>query len=83
MMQLAITLIFMVASRIDNIESFICPTNSHKFCKIIIKTCKIIKGAPTCFGLRKPSSGSYTESTYNNFFWRFADRASQYIDLSN
>jgi len=53
-------IIFMVAPCIDDIKFFICPTNAHKLYKIIIKTFRIIKVAPTCFGLHKPSSGSYS-----------------------
>jgi len=45
---------------VDNNKSFICPTNAHNYYKIIkqLKSIKIIRVAPTCFGLHKPSSGS-------------------------
>jgi hypothetical protein len=47
----------------DKIKLFISPTNAHKLyinCSII-KTIRIIKAAPTCFGLHKPSPGSYRQ----------------------
>ena len=50
----------MVALCIDNIKLFIFPTNAHKLYSIIIKTFKNIKVSPTCFGLHKPSSESYS-----------------------
>ena len=50
----------MAAPCIDNNNFFICPTNAHKLHSIIIKTFRITKVAPTCFGLHKPSSGSYS-----------------------
>ena len=45
---------------VENIKFFICPTNAHNYYKIVkqLKSIKIITVAPTCFGLRKPSSGS-------------------------
>jgi len=49
----------MVALCIDNIKFFIFRTNAHKLYWIAIKTFKIIKVAPACFDLLKPSSGSY------------------------
>jgi len=48
----------MVAPYIDNVKFFVFPTNAHKLYKIIIKTFKIIKVAPTCFGLHKPLSAT-------------------------
>ena len=43
---------------VDNIKSYICPTNAHiNYSKIIeLLTTTVI--AATCFGLHKPSSGS-------------------------
>jgi len=40
---------------------FICPTNAHNSYKIVklLKSFEIIIVAPTCFGLHKPSSGSF------------------------
>jgi len=35
-------------------------TNAQKLYEIIIETFRIIKVASTCFGLHKPSSGSYS-----------------------
>ena len=45
---------------VDNSKFFICPTNANNSYKIVkmLKSFKIIIVAPTCFGLRKPSSGS-------------------------
>jgi len=42
---------------VDNIKSFICPTNAHiNYSKIVelLKTFKTTIISPTCFGLRKP-----------------------------
>jgi len=46
---------------VDNIKSFICPTNANtNYSKTaeLLKTSKSKIIAPTCFGLHKPSSGS-------------------------
>ena len=46
---------------VDNIKSFICPTDAHtNYSKIVelLKTFKTTIIAQTCFGLHKPSSGS-------------------------
>jgi hypothetical protein len=48
---------------VDNIVSFIGPTNEHaNYSKNVelLKTFKTTIVAPTCFGLHKPSSGSYS-----------------------
>ena len=47
---------------VDNIKSFICPTNAHtnyfKIIKQLKKLLKITTLAPLCFGLHKPSSAN-------------------------
>jgi len=46
---------------VDNIKSYICPTNAHnsyKVVKLLKKSFEIVIVAPTCFGLHKPSSGN-------------------------
>ena len=47
------------AVHVDNIKSFICPTNAHNSYKTVKlwKSYKNIIVAPTCFGLHKLSSG--------------------------
>jgi len=47
---------------INYLKISICPTNAHNSYKIVkqLNSFKIIIVAPTCFGLHKPSSGSYS-----------------------
>jgi hypothetical protein len=54
----------MVVPWADDFKFFISPTNAHKFILDfkIIKTIKITKAAPTCFGLHKPSYGRDSQS---------------------
>jgi len=59
--QLDVLILHICTMHVDSIKSVICPTNSHNYYKIVklLKSFKIIIVAPACFGLHKPSSGSY------------------------
>jgi len=61
---------------VDNIKSFICPTNAHiNYSKIVelLKTFKTTIIGPTCFGLHKPSPGSEAQ-TVNSLMMVYVNR---------
>jgi len=74
---------------VDNIKSFIHPTNAHTnyFITVkLLKTFKVKTLAATCFGLHKPSSGrsrSVLRQIYNiDFSYIYSAECTQYIRIT-